>query len=169
MASGRVSARNKQSAAGQAAGSTVTSQEIWGADRRNWSGTPEIYFPKEIDNSRLIKVADPQHQREMKHFTMALIVLFAVVMVYAWQHFSAIEYGYRIEALKSRRDALVEMNRALRLEQASLRDPERIDALARRMGLQTPEAGQVMRMEGAPDTGAPVLARADVAVVYSSR
>ncbi len=143
-------------------------QEIW-SSRRGWAGTPEVYFPKAIDNSRLVKVADPRRAREMRHFAAALAVLFALVMIYAWQHFSAIEYGYRIEALKSQREALVEMNRALRLEQASLRDPERIDALARRMGLQSPQTGQVQRMEGSNDSDGPVLARADVAVVYQSR
>ncbi|MGE0404825.1 MAG: cell division protein FtsL [Candidatus Korobacteraceae bacterium] len=140
-------------------------QEIFGAGRRNWAGTPEIYFPKTIDNSRLVKVADPRRTREMRQFSLVLVALFALVMVYAWQHFSAVEYGYRIETLKSERDSLAEMNRALRLEQASLRDPERIDALARGMGLQTPDVGQVVRMEGADDAGGPVLAQAGVVVV----
>jgi len=57
------------------------------------------------------------------------------------------------------------MNRALRLEQASLRDPERIDALARGLGFQTPQAGQVQMMDTAIDTGAPVLASARISVV----
>ena len=35
------------------------------------------------------------------------------------------------------------MNRALRLEEASLRDPERIDVMARKLGLQSPQPGQV--------------------------
>ena len=68
-------------------------------------------------------------------------------MTFAWQHFKAIEYGYRIESLQVQRDGLVEMNRALRLEEASLRDPERIDVLARKLGLQSPQAGQVMRLD----------------------
>jgi cell division protein FtsL len=144
-------------------------QEIFAAGRQSWTGTPEIYFPKAIDNSRLVKVADPRRAREMRQFTLALVVLFALVMVYAWQHFSAVEYGYKIEALKSDRDSLAELNRALRLEQASLRDPERIDALARDLGLRTPGPGQVVRMEGAGDSGAPVLARAGVVVVVPQR
>ena len=45
------------------------------------------------------------------------------------------------------RDGLVELNRALRLEEASLRDPERIDTLARKLGLQSPQAGQVIHMD----------------------
>ena len=62
-------------------------------------------------------------------------------MGYALQHFRAIEYGYKIEALRSQRDGLTEMNQALRLEEASLRDPERIDVMARKLGLQSPQPG----------------------------
>jgi len=123
-----------------------------------WIGTPEIYFAKAIDNSRLVKVEDPRRGREMRHFGIALSCLFLLVMTYAWQHFKAIEYGYRIESLKIERDGMIEMNHALRLEDASLRDPERIDAMARKMGLQSPQAGQVLRLEGTADAGAPVMA-----------
>ena len=135
--------------------------------RRAGSGIPEIYFPKSIDNSRLVKIADPGQRREMAHFFGAVCVLFLLVMAYGWQHFSAIEYGYRIEAQKAERDRLVELNRALRLEDASLRDPQRIDVLARRMGLMSPEAAQVMRLEPASTgSGEPVIARASgIAVV----
>src|SRR3954469_9356804 len=111
--------------------------------RRTWTGTPEVYFAKPIDNSRLVKVENPQRSREMKQFGVALACLFLLVMTYAWQHFKSVEYGYKIAELKSQRDGLVEMNRALRLEEASLRDPERIDSLARQLGLQSPRAGQV--------------------------
>src|SRR6202049_2446219 len=71
-----------------------------------WLGTPEIYFRKSIDNSRLVKVEDPRRGREMKQFAFALCCLFLLVMGYALQHFRAIEYGYKIEALRSQRDGL---------------------------------------------------------------
>ena len=136
-----------------------------------WTGTPEIYFTKSIDNSRLVKVEDPRRSREMKQFGIALCCLFLLVMTYAWQHFKAIEYGYKIETLKMQRDGLGEMNRALLLEEASLRDPHRIDQMARDMGLQSPEPGQVMRLDTAlPDSGiAPVLASAAPVSVISAR
>ena len=40
-------------------------------DRRKscWLGTPEIYFRKSIDNSRLVKVEDPRREREMRIFS----------------------------------------------------------------------------------------------------
>jgi hypothetical protein len=131
------------------------------AARRNtfFTGTPEIYFSKAIDNSRLVKVEDPGRNREMKQFGTALGCLFLLVFTYAWQHFRAIEYGYQIESAKRELSNLTEMNRALRLEDASLRDPERIDVMARRMGLVPPEPGQVIRMDVAPaEASAPVVA-----------
>ena len=132
------------------------------AERRTfWAGTPEVYFSKAIDNSRLVKVEDARRNREMKQFGTALACLFLLVFTYAWQHFKAIEYGYQIESAKRELNGLTEMNRALRLEDASLRDPERIDVMARRMGLVPPEPGQVIRMDGATmDSAGPVMASA---------
>jgi cell division protein FtsL len=135
-------------------GATSGNQRAQGGRR-----IPEVYFTKPIDNSRLVKVEDAGRSREMRHFSIAMCCLFLLVMTYAWQHFKAIEYGYKIESLKTQRDGLAEMNRALRLEEASLRDPERIDTLARRLGLQSPQAGQVIRMDSdLPDANASVLA-----------
>jgi len=130
------------------------------AVRRYLPGAPEIYFNKTIDNTRLVRVADPKRRREMFVFTFALTMLTLFTFMYLWQHFSSIEYGYKIEALRTQRDALTDVNKTLRLEEASLKDPERIDAIARRMGMQMPVAGQVQHMEQGEEVGGPVMARA---------
>jgi len=144
-----------------AAAATIRSAGHVAARRSCWTGTPEIYFAKAIDNSRLVKVEDPRRNREMKQFGTALACLFLLVFTYAWQHFKAIEYGYQIESSKRELANLTEMNRALRLEHASLRDPERIDVMARRMGLVPPAPGQVIRMDsGATGEAEPVMASA---------
>jgi hypothetical protein len=125
-----------------------------------FTGTPEIYFAKAIDNSRMVKVEDPRRNREMKQFGTALACLFLLVFTYAWQHFRAIEYGYQIESAKRELSNMTEMNRALKLEDASLRDPERIDVIARRMGLEPLLPGQVITIDNAlagQDAG-PVMA-----------
>jgi cell division protein FtsL len=137
--------------------------------RSCWLGTPEIYFRKTIDNSRLVKVEDPRREREMRQFGLALCCLFLLVMGYAVQHFRAIEYGYKIEGLRSLREDLTNMNRALRLEEASLRDPERIDVMARKLGLQSPQPGQVQRMDSTADVAAPVMASVTPVAVISER
>jgi cell division protein FtsL len=134
-----------------------------------WVGTPEIYFRKAIDNSRLKKVEDPRREKEMKQFGVTLCLLFVLVMGYALQHFRAIEYGYKIETLRVQRDEMANMNRALRLEEASLRSPERIDGMARKLGLQSPQPGQVMRMDSAIDATAAVMASATPVAVIAAR
>jgi len=105
----------------------------------------------------------------MKQFGIALCCLFLLVMTYAWQHFKAIEYGYKIESLKVQRDGLIEMNRALHLEEASLRDPERIDVLARKLGLQSPQAGQVLHLDITSLDAGPVLASVAPVVAIRAR
>ncbi|HEV8492495.1 MAG TPA: cell division protein FtsL [Candidatus Angelobacter sp.] len=136
--------------------------------RRSVAGiTPEFYFQKTIDNSRLVKVVDPQRRREIRMFSASVAALFLVMMFYAWQHFSSLEYGYRIEAQKAERERLVEVNRTLQLETASLRDPGRIDALARKMGLESPQPGQVIRLNP-EDVGAPIIAQASPVAVIAA-
>jgi cell division protein FtsL len=132
-------------------------------------GTPEIYFTKRIDNSRVLKMVDPKRRRELGSFAFTLGVLLMFAMIYVWQHFSAIEYGYKIEQLKSEREAIMETNRALKLEESSLRDLSRIDPLARQMGLQPPTAGQLEIMDASVnDSGAPVMAKATEIMVISA-
>src|SRR5271167_5062892 len=151
------------------AAAAITAVQVAAQNTRRkpfWTGTPEIYFAKPIDNSRLVKVEDPRHAREMRQFGVALSCLFLLVMTYTWQHFKAIEYGYKIEFMKNERNGLSELNHTLRLEEASLRSPDRIDRLARQYGMQPPQAGQVIRMDSAtPDAGPPVMASASVSVV----
>jgi cell division protein FtsL len=121
--------------------------------------TPEAFYSKHIDNSRLRKAPDPQRTREIRTFSLAMIVLFAMVMVYVWQHFSAIEYGYKIEAQKQQVDQLNESMRQLQLQEDTLLSPSRLDAQARAMGLDAPQPGQ-LRDDSAD--GAPVFAKASL-------
>jgi hypothetical protein len=130
--------------------------------------TPEFYFEKAIDNSRLVRTADPRRKREIRIFSSTVLALFMVTMFYAWQHFSALEYGYQIEAQKAERDRLVEANRALKMEEAGLRDPGRIDLLARQMGLESPRPGQVVRLES-DLSGIQVVAQASTVAVIPAQ
>jgi cell division protein FtsL len=128
--------------------------------RRRSTRTPEFYFAKHIDNSRLVKAADPVRVREMRVFSAAVAVLFSLVMVYGLQHFYAIEGGYRVESEKQMRDQLREENRQLRLSEAQLSQPGRIDTMARQLGLAEPQPGQLVHPTARPDAGTPVMAQA---------
>jgi cell division protein FtsL len=121
--------------------------------------TPEFYFARHIDNSRLVKAADPMRVREMRLFCAAICVLFSLVMIYGMQHFYAIEGGYRVEQEKQTLNQLREDNRQLRLAQAELTQPGRIDLMARQFGLAAPQPGQVIHPSAHLDSSAPVEAR----------
>src|ERR1700678_3045888 len=121
--------------------------------------TPEVFFVKHIDNSRIVKADDPERRREMRVFTITMSILFVLVMVYVWQHFSAIEIGYQVETQKQQVEQLAEENRQLRLSEAQLTDPGRIGQIARQLGLDAPQPGQVVRPDGSGGN-APVLAQA---------
>jgi cell division protein FtsL len=145
---------------GRAATLTERNRKLYETQRRARRGpTPEVFFTKHIDNSRIVKADDPERRREMRTFSAVMSVLFVLVMVYVWQHFSAIEMGYNIEAQKVQVEHLSEQNRQLRLTEAELIDPERIDRIAKQLGLDVPQPGQVVRPDGS-DANAPVLAQA---------
>lgn len=127
--------------------------------RRRKVRTPEVYFAKSFDNSRLEKAADPVRVREMRLFSGAIAVLFLLVMVYGLQHFSAIEGGYSVEAKKQAVEQLREENRQLRLAEAQLSQPGRIDTMARQLGLAEPQPGQVVHPSVRPDASAPAVAQ----------
>jgi hypothetical protein len=121
--------------------------------------TLEVYFPKRIDNSRLVKAPDTARIREMRIFTAAVTVLLSLVMFYGLQHFSSIEMGYSVEAKKSQVESLREQNRQLRLAEAQLSQPRRIDAMARQMGLVELQPNQVVRAtDPVSDSSVPALA-----------
>ena len=149
---------------------TVQDAGNWGEPvsetRGMFMGTPEIYFAKRIDNSRVVRLVDPKRRREMLTFGVTLTIFFLMVMVYLLQHLSAIEYGYRIEQAKAEHNAVVESNRELKLEESSLTDLERIEVEARHLGMVPPSAGQIYAIEsGSSDGAVPVMAKASPSAI----
>ena len=128
--------------------------------RRRGMRTPEFYFSKHFDNSRLVKTPDPARVREMRVFSAAVTMLFSLIMIYGLQHFSAIEQSYRVEAEKQAVEQLREDNRQLRLKEAELTQPARIDGMARQLGLEAPQPGQVVHPTALPDASGATLAAA---------
>ena len=127
--------------------------------------TLEFYFTKRIDNSRLVKAPDTGKIREMRVFAAVIVVMLTLVMSYGWQHFKSIQMGYNVEREKQQLEQLKEENRQLRLEEAQLTQPGRIDAMARELGMVERQPGQVVHSgEGAEaptpaSGGAPTMAQ----------
>ena len=133
-------------AAGRSMSVADRNRELYDQQRARRRGpTPEMFFTKHIDNSRIVKADDPERRREMRSFTVVTMVFFLLTMVYVYQHFSAIEVGYKVEAQKLQVEQMREQNRQLRLNEAQLSDPGRIDRIAKQLGLDEPLPGQVVR------------------------
>jgi cell division protein FtsL len=96
-------------------------------------------------------------------------LLFLMAMFYAWQHFRSLQYGYQIEEQKTEHARLVELNRTLTLEQSQLRDPGRIDVLARQMDLEPPRPGQVVRLDSDEQGGEAALAQLSTIAVIPAQ
>jgi cell division protein FtsL len=121
--------------------------------------TPEMFFEKHIDNSRIVKADDPERKREMRRFAIAMMFLFSFTMVYVWQHLASIDLGYTVENQKHQVELMREDNRQLRLAEAQLSEPGRIAQIAKeQLGLDAPLPGQVVQ-PNAQDANAPVLAQ----------
>jgi len=76
-----------------------------------------------------------------------------------WQHFYSIQKGYQVEDTKLQVEQLREDNRQLRLMDAQLSEPGRIDHIAKQLGLDEPLPGQVVRQD-ASGSMVPALAQA---------
>jgi cell division protein FtsL len=122
----------------------------------------DYYTVKRIDNSRLVRTANPDRMRESCRIVAYGCVLAAGLLLFAWQHFQCLQLGYQLEELKAEQGQAAEMNQRLKLEAAALKSPERIDAIARgTLGLTMPVPGQVAQAVYAPSEA--VLAQARVA------
>jgi cell division protein FtsL len=104
----------------------------------------EFHTVKRIDNSRLVRHVEPV---KLKNYykTAALGGIVAMFfMLYIYQHFRCIDLSFQLEELKGRQVLAQAANSKLKLEIATLRDPRRIDVIARhQLGLTQPTANQV--------------------------
>src|SRR5579863_2152447 len=112
----------------------------------------EYHTVKQIDNSRLLRFANPERVQDFWRRVAVGATMAACLLFYAWQHFECIQIRYQIEQLDSERAQAAELNQQLHLEVATLRSPMRVDAIARtQLGLTVPVPGQVAPVEDSND------------------
>jgi cell division protein FtsL len=100
--------------------------------RKKKARQTEFHTVKRIDNSRLVRHVEPVRLRGL-YRTAGLGAIVAVfLMMYVYQHFRCIDLSFQLEDLKAKQTQLTSLNSELRLEIEGLRDPRRIDVIARR-------------------------------------
>jgi cell division protein FtsB len=115
---------------------------------RKKKGMAEFHTVKRIDNSRLVRNIEPAKMRNLVRGVALGGVVAAFFMLYIFQHFRCIDLSFQLEDLKSQQMKAASLNSELKLEIAGLRNPMRIDVIARRrLGLTQPLPTQVQEYE----------------------
>lgn len=111
-----------------------------------WGGG--LFSGRSIDNSKVVRELDPRSSRELVGLLLLVAALVAGAVLYAWPHFAARQTGSRAVELQRERERLLEENRKLRLEKASLEDLRRVERIAgEKLGLTAPDAEHVVVVE----------------------
>ena len=121
------------------------------ASKKKARAVREFQTVKRIDNSRLVRRVEPVKLRSY-YRTVALGSVVAVFfMLYIYQHFRCIDLSFQLEQVKAAQVEAQTLNSSLKLEIASLRNPMRIDVIARRqLGLTEPLPTQVREYDAPP-------------------
>ena len=108
----------------------------------------QYHTVKRIDNSRLVRHVEPAKQKNLLKTAALGGVVAVFFLFYIFQHFRCIDLSFTLEDLKAQQVRAAALNSELKLEIANLRDPMRIDVIARRqLGLTQPLPIQVREYE----------------------
>ena len=114
----------------------------------------DIYFySKKIDNSRVVRQADPAARGECWSAVGAAGVLLMLGASIIAPHAGSVVAGYKLEALRQERQTLLNEKRDLDVKEAGLLNPGRLNELARARSLSAPAADQVIHLEPASSAG----------------
>ncbi len=120
------------------------------------SETFEYAIRKDVRNNPIVREVDQDRHRDMLRATAAGVLLVAVLLFWAFQHFERLRYGYRFEQMQRERAAETEINRHLRLELDTLRSPIRIERLAiDRLHMVAPGPSEASVIERVPPVAPP--------------
>jgi hypothetical protein len=107
-----------------------------------------IYFySKRIDNSRMVRQANPAAAQESWSAAGALVVLLMLGASIIAPHVASVLAGYRLEALKQERQAMIDQDRALTVREAALLSPSRLIELAASRRLASPAVDQIVHLD----------------------
>jgi cell division protein FtsL len=109
---------------------------------------PVVVIPKSIDNSQVVREVDPRSSRDLFWLLALVAVLVGGLTLYAWPHFQLRQTSYATEQMARERERLIEENRKLRLEKATLENLRRVETIAvRDLGLAPPSPERVVVVE----------------------
>jgi cell division protein FtsL len=103
-----------------------------------------------VDNSQVVRERDPRSSRDLWVLLLVVAALVGGLVLYAWPSLQIHQAGLTAQQMARERGRLVEENRKLRLEKASLEDLRRVETIAiRQLRLVTPPPERVVVTEPA--------------------
>jgi cell division protein FtsL len=112
----------------------------------------DVYFyRKVIDNSRVVRQADPQARTRCWRYIVTSCMATLLLIGLLWPSVYGILAGYQIESLKQEQQQLVEKHSELELQEAALVSPERLEELARIQKFIDPAPQQVVYLNPKAD------------------
>ena len=113
----------------------------------------DVFFHcKKIDNSRLVRAADPQARGACWSAIGAAGVLLAVLTSVLVPSVASTLAGYKLQALRVEERQLLDEKRTLEVVEAGLLSPQRLEKLAQGQNLVAPVPGQVVRLNAKGDS-----------------
>jgi cell division protein FtsL len=92
-----------------------------------------------VDNSQVVREVDPRMSRDIWLLLLLVAALVGGLVLYAWPNLELREAARVKEQMSRERERLLEENRKLRLEKATLESLRRVEAIAvRDLGLAAP-------------------------------
>jgi cell division protein FtsL len=124
----------------------------------------EYAIKKDIRNNPVVREIDEQQKRDFRRTTCIAVLIVAMGLFAAWQHFKILQNGYEVQKVQQARAAEESINRQLRLEVETLRAPQRIERIAlRELHMVSPVAKDTLVIErataAAPDQAILAVAR----------
>jgi cell division protein FtsL len=110
--------------------------------------TPYL-LPRPPRNRYLVRQRDRRRMRELGRLGVAILTVGLALLGYTWLHLELLGSGYRVEGLEQQLRELERRERHLRLEEAYLSSPPRVEARAsKELGMRAPELGQLLFADG---------------------
>jgi len=108
----------------------------------------DIYlYCKRIDNSRIVRQADPGAGTQCWSAVGAAAIVFMIAASIIAPIVGSVLQGYKIETLKQERQSLLDQQRALAVREAALLSPGRLNDLAKAQHLTSPAANQIVHLD----------------------
>ena len=100
-------------------------------------------LPQQQNNSNVARERDERADRRQLVLLVGGLLLAGGFVVTIWQHFSAVQYGYKNEALRQEHARLLAEQQQLQLTLDEAAAPVALERAARQLGMQPARAAQM--------------------------